>query len=131
LTDLTGGRIRLSFEKSENCISKIILKGLSWPFIILDSLQAWSKSCCPLLDSAEAQCILVMTLFMFGDGLYVGLPAKTIVSNHGSLLEKEVHSSKDKHALDGSHSVLYFPAKRLILWRYHNNRPRIVDAQYD
>jgi hypothetical protein len=34
----------------------------------------------------------VITLFRFGDDLCFRFPAKTIVSNHRSLLEKEGHS---------------------------------------
>jgi hypothetical protein len=84
--------MRLLLKKSENCITKIVLSGPLWPLIILDSLPACSKSRCPLLDSRRAQCILVITLFKFGDDLCVRFPAKTIVSNHGSLLEREGHS---------------------------------------
>jgi hypothetical protein len=91
-TDLTGGRTRLLLKKSENCIIEIVLRGPSWPLVILDSLPACSKSRCPLFDRPKAQCILVITLFKFGDDLYVRFPAKTIVSNHGSLLEQEGHS---------------------------------------
>jgi hypothetical protein len=89
LTDLAGGRMRLLLKKSENCIAKIVLRGHSWPLVILDSFLACSKSRCPLLDSLKAQCILVITLLKFGDDLCVRVPAKTIVSNHGSLLEQE------------------------------------------
>jgi hypothetical protein len=82
----------LLLKKSENCIIKIVLMGLSWPLVILDSLSACSKSRCPLPDSPKAQCILVITLFKFGDDLCVRFPAKTIVSKHGSLLEQEGYS---------------------------------------
>jgi hypothetical protein len=92
VTDLAGGRIRLLLNKSENCITKIILRELSWPLVIFNSLSAFSKSRCPLLDSPKAQCILVITLLKFGDDLCVPFPAKTIVWNHGSLLEQEGHS---------------------------------------
>jgi hypothetical protein len=92
LADLAGGRMRLLLKKSENCIAKIVLRGRFWPVVIVDSLPACSKSRCPLLDSPKAQCILVITLFKFGDNLYVRFPAKTIVSNHGALLEQEGHS---------------------------------------
>jgi hypothetical protein len=46
----------------------------------------------PLLDSPKAQCILVIILFKFRDDLWVRFPAKTIVSNHESLLEQEGQS---------------------------------------
>jgi hypothetical protein len=92
LIDLVGGRMRLLLKKSENCITKIVLRGLSWTLIILDSLPACSKSRCPLLDSSKVQCILVITLCKFVDDLCVRFPAKTIVSNHGSLLKQEGHS---------------------------------------
>jgi hypothetical protein len=91
-TDLAGGRMRLLLKKSENCITKIVLRAPSWPLVILDSLPACPKFGCPLLDSPKAQCILWMTLFKFGDNLCVRFPVKTIVSNHGSLLEQEGHS---------------------------------------
>jgi hypothetical protein len=39
-TDPAGGRMRLVLKKPENCITKIVLKGPSWPLIILDSLPA-------------------------------------------------------------------------------------------
>jgi hypothetical protein len=78
--------------KSENCITKIVLRGHSWPLVILDSLSACSKYHYPLSDSPKAQCILVITLLKFGDDLCVRFPAKTIASNHGSLLEQEGHS---------------------------------------
>jgi hypothetical protein len=84
--------MRLLLEKPENGIIKIVLRGPSWPRVILDSLPAFSQSRCPLLDSPKAQCILVITLFKFGDDLCVRFPAKTIASNHGSLLEQEDHS---------------------------------------
>jgi hypothetical protein len=84
--------MRLLLKKSENCITTIIVRGPSWPLVILDSLPACSKPPCPLLDSPKAQCILVITLFKFGDALCVHLRAKTIVSNHGSLLEQEGRS---------------------------------------
>jgi hypothetical protein len=92
LTDLAGGRMTLLLKKSENCITKIVLRGLSWPLVILDNLLACSKSRFPLLDSPKAQCILVITLLKFGADLCVRFPAKTIVSNHGSLLQQEGHS---------------------------------------
>jgi hypothetical protein len=92
LTDLAEGRMRLLLKKSENCLTKIVLMGRSWPLVILNSLRACSKSRCPLLDSPKEQCILVVTLFKFGDDLCVRFPAKTIVLNHGSLLEQEGHS---------------------------------------
>jgi hypothetical protein len=92
LTDLAGRRMRLLLKKSENGITKIVLRGPSWPLVIFDCLPACSKSRCPLLDSSRAQCILVITLFKFGDDLCVRFPAKTIVSNHGLLLEQEGHS---------------------------------------
>jgi hypothetical protein len=82
----------LLLKKSENCITKIVLKGPSWPLVILDSLTACSKSRYPLLDSSKAQSILVITLFKFGDDLCFRFPAKTIVLNQGSLLEPEGHS---------------------------------------
>jgi hypothetical protein len=82
----------LLLKKSENCITKNVLRGPSWPLAILDSLPACSKSRCPLLDSPKAQCILVITLFKFRDDLCARFPAKTIASNHGSLLEQEDHS---------------------------------------
>jgi hypothetical protein len=53
LADLAGGRMRLLLKKPENCITKIVLMGPSWPLIILDSLTACSKSRCPLLDSPK------------------------------------------------------------------------------
>jgi hypothetical protein len=90
--DLVGGRMRLLLMKYENCITKIVPTAPSWPLIILDSLLACSKSHCQLLDSPKAQRILVITLFKFGDDLYVRFPAKTIVSNHGSLPEQECDS---------------------------------------
>jgi hypothetical protein len=40
LTRLAGRRMRLFFNKSENCITKIALMGPSWPLVILDSLAA-------------------------------------------------------------------------------------------
>jgi hypothetical protein len=92
LVDLAGGRMRLLLMKSENCITKIVLRGPFWPLIILDSLTACSKSRCPLLDSPKAQCILVITIFKFGDDLCVRFPAKTIVSNQGSLLDQKGYS---------------------------------------
>jgi hypothetical protein len=92
LADLAGGRMRLLLKKSEKCITKIVLMVPSWPLIILDSLPTSSKSCCPLLDSPKAQCILVITLFKFGDDLCGRFPARTIVSNHRSLLEWEGYS---------------------------------------
>jgi hypothetical protein len=81
--------MRLLLKKSENCITKIVLRGPSWPLV---SLPACSKSRCPLLDSPKAQCIMVITWFKFDDDLCVRFPAKTIVSNHGSLLEQEGQS---------------------------------------
>jgi hypothetical protein len=84
--------MKLLLKKSENCITKIVLMGSSWPLVILDSLSACSRPRYPLLDSPKVQCILVITLFKFGDNLCVRFPAKTIVSNHGSLLEQESHS---------------------------------------
>jgi hypothetical protein len=63
--------MRLLLKKSENCITKIILRARFWPLAILDSLTACSKSRCPPLDSPKAQCILVITLFKFGDDLCV------------------------------------------------------------
>jgi hypothetical protein len=90
-TDLAGGRMGLLLKKSENCITKIVLRGSFWLLVILDSLPTCSKSRCPLLDSPKAQCILVITLFKFGDDLCVWFPAQTIVLNHGSLLKQEGH----------------------------------------
>jgi hypothetical protein len=84
--------MRLLLEKSENCATKIILRGHSWPLVILDSLPACSKSRCPLLDSPKAPCTLVITLFKFGDDLCVHFPAKAIVANHGSLIGEESRS---------------------------------------
>jgi hypothetical protein len=89
LTDIAGGRMRLLLMKSENCITKIVLSGPSWPLVILDSLPACSKSRGPLFDSPKAQCILMITLFKFDDNLCVRFPAKTIAWNHGSLLRQE------------------------------------------
>jgi hypothetical protein len=91
VTDLAGGRMRLLLNKSENCITKIVLRELSWPLVILGSLPVRSKSRCPLLDSPKAQCILAITLFKFRNDLCVRFPAKTIVSNHRSMLEQEGH----------------------------------------
>jgi hypothetical protein len=91
LSDLAGGRMRLLLKKSENCITKIVLRGSFWSLVILESLSACSKSRCPLLDSPKAQCIMPITLFKFGDDLDVRFPAKRIVSNHGSPLEQEGH----------------------------------------
>jgi hypothetical protein len=54
LTDLAGSRMRLPLKKSENCITKIIVRGPSWTLVILDSLLACSKSHCPFLDSSKA-----------------------------------------------------------------------------
>jgi hypothetical protein len=82
----------LPLKKSENCITKIVVRGPFWPLIILDSLAACSKSRCPLLDSPKAQGILVITLFKFGHNLCVRFPAKRIVSNHGLLLEQKGRS---------------------------------------
>jgi hypothetical protein len=73
--------MRLLLEKCDNCITEIVVSRPSWPLVILDSLMASSKSRCPLLDSPKAQCILVISLFKFGDDLCVRFPAKTIVSN--------------------------------------------------
>jgi hypothetical protein len=81
--------MRLLLKKSENCITKIVLRERSWPLVILDGPAACSKSRCPLVDSPKAECILVITLFKFGDDLCLCFPAKTIVSNHGSLLEQK------------------------------------------
>jgi hypothetical protein len=92
LADLAGGRMRLFLKKSENCITKIVLRRRSWPFAILNGLPACSKSRCPLLDSPMVPSILVITLFKFGDDLWVHFPANTIVSDHGSLLEQEGHT---------------------------------------
>jgi hypothetical protein len=61
LTNLAGGRMRLLLKKSENCITKIVPRGPSWPLGILDSLPACSKYHCPLLNNSKAQCILVIT----------------------------------------------------------------------
>jgi hypothetical protein len=83
-------------KKWENCIAKIVLKGPSWPLVVLGSLPPCSKSRCPLLDSQDAQCIL----FEIGDNLCIRFPAKTIVSNHGSLLEKGGHPKDDKPTLN-------------------------------
>jgi hypothetical protein len=84
--------MRLLRKKSDNCITKIVLRGPFWPFVILDSLPTCSKFRCPLLDSPKAQYILVITLFKFGDDLCIRFPAKTIVLNHGSLMEQDGHS---------------------------------------
>jgi hypothetical protein len=92
LTDLAGGGMRLLLKKSENCITKIVLSGPSWPLVILDSFPACSKSRCPLLDSQKAQCILMITLFKLGDDLCIRFSSKAIVLNQGSLLEQEGHS---------------------------------------
>jgi hypothetical protein len=92
LIDIAGGRMKSLLEKSENCIITIVLRGPSWPLVILDSLPACSKSRCPLLDIPKAQHTLVITLFKFGDDLCVRSAAKKIVSNHGSLLERDDHS---------------------------------------
>jgi hypothetical protein len=92
LTDLAAERMRLPLKKSENCITKIVLRGPFWPLVILDSLPACLKSRYLLLDNPKAQCILVITLFKFGDDLCVPFPAKTIVSDEGSLLKQEGHS---------------------------------------
>jgi hypothetical protein len=83
--------MKLLLKKPENSITKIVLTGPSWPLVILNSLPACSKARCQLLDSPKAQCIPVITLFEFGDDLCVRFPAKTIVSNHGSVLEQEGH----------------------------------------
>jgi hypothetical protein len=72
----------------------------SWPLVILDSLSACLTSHCELLDSPKAQCILVIVFFKFGDNLYVRLPVKAIVSNYGSLLEREGDSQNDKRILN-------------------------------
>jgi hypothetical protein len=82
----------LLLNKSDNCITKIVLRAPFWSLVILDSLPACSKSRCQLLDNPKAQCILMIALFKFGDDLCVRFPVKTIVSNHGSLLEQEEHS---------------------------------------
>jgi hypothetical protein len=92
LTDLARGRISLLVKKSENCITKIVLRGLSRPLVILNSLPACSKSRCPRFNRRTVQGILVITLFKFGGDLCVRFPVKTRVSNHGSLLEQEGHS---------------------------------------
>jgi hypothetical protein len=92
--------MRLLLKKSENCITKIVLRGPSWPLVILDSLPACSKSRRPRLDSSKAQCILVITWFKFRDNLSVRFPVKTILSNHGSLLKQEGQSSNDKCTLN-------------------------------
>jgi hypothetical protein len=84
--------MKLLLKKRENCITKIVLRGPSWSLVILDSLTACSKSNCPLLHCPKAQYTLVIILFRFGDDLCVRFPAKTIVLNHGSLLEQESHS---------------------------------------
>jgi hypothetical protein len=63
LTDLAGGRMRLVLMKSENCITKIVLRGSLWTLVILDSLRACSKSHRSLLDSSKARCILAISLF--------------------------------------------------------------------
>jgi hypothetical protein len=84
--------MRLPLMNSENCITKIVLSGSSWHLVILHILPACLKSRCPVLDIPKAQCILAITLFKFGDDLCFRLPAKTIVSNYGSLLEQESHS---------------------------------------
>jgi hypothetical protein len=84
--------MRLLLKKSENCITKIVLRRPSWPLVLLDSLPVCSKSRCPLLDSPKAQCILVITLFKFADDLCVRFLAKALASLHGSLLEQEGHS---------------------------------------
>jgi hypothetical protein len=84
--------MRLLLKKSENCITKIVLRVPSWPLVIPDSLSACSKSRCPFLDSPKAQCISVITLFKFGDDLCIRFPVETIVSNHVSLLKQEGHS---------------------------------------
>jgi hypothetical protein len=84
--------MKLLLKKSENCITKIVLRGPSWPLVILDSRPTCSKSRCPLLGSPKAQCTLVITLFKFYDDLCVGFPVKTIVANHGSLLNEEGRS---------------------------------------
>jgi hypothetical protein len=84
--------MRLRLKKSENCITKIVLRAHFWTLVILDSLTACSKSRCSFLDSPKAQCILVITLFKFGDDLCVRFPATRIVLNHGSLLEQKGHS---------------------------------------
>jgi hypothetical protein len=83
--------MRLVLKKAEKRITKIVLSGPSRPLVILDSLLACSKSRCPFLESPTAQCILVIILFKFGDDLCARFPAKTIVLNHGSLLEQEGH----------------------------------------
>jgi hypothetical protein len=87
LADFAGRRMRLLLNKYENNITKIVLRVPSWPLVILGSLSSCLKSRCLLLDSPKAHCILVITLFKFGDDLCVRFPTKTIVSNQGSLLE--------------------------------------------
>jgi hypothetical protein len=84
--------MRLLLKKFKNCITKIVLRVPFWPFVILDSLPACSKSRCPVLDKPKAPCTPVITLFKFGDDLCVCFPTKRIVSNDGSLLEQEGHS---------------------------------------
>jgi hypothetical protein len=59
----------LFLKKSENCITKIVPRGPFWPLVILNSLPTCSQSRCPLLHSPEAPCIMVITLFKFGDHL--------------------------------------------------------------
>jgi hypothetical protein len=92
--------MRLVLKKSENCITKIVLRGPFWTLVIRDSLPTCPKSRCPLLDSPKARCILVIALFKFGDNVCVPFPAKTLISNHGSLLEQEGHSYKGKRTLN-------------------------------
>jgi hypothetical protein len=84
--------MRLLLKKSDNCITKIVLRGCSWPLVIFNSLPACSKSRCPFLENPKAQCMVVITAFKFGDDLCVRFSAKTIVSNHESLLKQEGHS---------------------------------------
>jgi hypothetical protein len=87
LTDLAEGIMKLLLKKSENCITNIVLRGPSWPLVILDNLPACSKSRRSPFHGPQAQWILVMTLFKFGDDLCVRFPVKTIALNHESLLE--------------------------------------------
>jgi hypothetical protein len=54
LNDFAGGRIRLLLKKSENCITKIVLRMPFWPLVILDSLSACSKSRYALFDIPKA-----------------------------------------------------------------------------
>jgi hypothetical protein len=92
--------MRLILKKSENYITKIVLRGRFWSLVIFDNLTACSKSRCPFLDGPKAQCMLPITLFKFGDDLWVRFPAKTRVSNHVSLLEQGGHFWNDKRTLN-------------------------------